>query len=215
MRKLLVLSLAFFMVYGVNAQIGAKAGVNLSVTRADNVIDTKIAWGMNAGVLYKHKIAPLVFLRAEVLFNQKGYKLENLLDDTPDKKILTNKITLSYLEVPILAEIKLGPLYVNAGPYFGYALGGNITIEGGDNVDIDEDIDFDDIDKSKIDFGICGGLGFQFGISKIHVFTEGRVGLGLTGQDEYAKLMNKSTVTDIDLNKNIVIGISVGVLLGN
>lgn len=211
MKKLLMLFMAFFIAYGVNAQIGVKVGPNLSITRTgESVLDTKVALGLNAGVLYKHKLLPLIFLRAEVLFNQKGYKLESV---TNLQETLTNKITVSYLEVPILAEVKLGPLYVNAGPYFGYALGGNITIEGA-NSTIDEDVNFSDIDQSKIDFGICGGIGFQFGISKIHVFTEGRVGFGLTNQDEYSKLMDVGTATDLNL-KNVIIGFSAGILLGN
>ncbi|MBN2757820.1 MAG: PorT family protein, partial [Bacteroidales bacterium] len=111
--------------------------------------------------------------------------------------------TLNYLEIPILAKVKLGPVYALGGVYGAYALNGKneISVLG---ITDSQDINFDDSEISKLDYGMTFGLGVQVGLGPVHVFAQADYSFGL-------KNINTS---DGDAAKNNVIGVSVGILLG-
>ena len=76
------------------------------------------------------------------------------------------KFNLNYLEVPVLAVIKLGgAAELHFGPYWSYLLSANIDYDG--DTDTFDELDRDDF--RDWDFGIAGGVGLNFGATQIGV----------------------------------------------
>jgi len=177
MKKFVLLALAFIITHGVYAQkVGIRGGANLS-TMTSSVGDsddfkTSLV-GFNAGLIYELKVIPMVFVQAELIYSQKGVYYEFLNGDYKNQ-------TINYIEIPISAKLKLGPtpLYIIAGPYFGYGLNGNTKTKIGSDettLDIDWEKEF-----KRTDFGVNAGFGARFGLAPIAVFIEGRYGIGLS-----------------------------------
>jgi hypothetical protein len=145
------------------ARGGIKGGLNVSNLYVDDVDDENARFGFNVG-LYAQLFSSEVFaIQPELLYSTKGTRTtyDNLLMGEGDAKF-----NLNYLEVPVLAVIKLGSAAeIHFGPYWGYLLGANIDVDG------DTDT-FDELDRDSFrswDFGLAGGLGLNFGSTQIGV----------------------------------------------
>lgn len=139
--KKLILGLAIAASLSVNAQektksstpvtFGVKAGFNAStlskVDQYDN--DQKLKPGFNAGVFANIPVAEKFSIQPELLFNQLGSKTEEreVYYSNSDRytREVDYKKTLSYLAVLVMVQYNILPqLYVEAGPEFGFLLGG-------------------------------------------------------------------------------------------
>ncbi len=142
--KKLILGLAFAGSLLVNAQektksaspitFGVKAGFNASTLSKydgngeyDN--DQKLKPGFNAGVFVHIPVADKFSIQPELLFNQLGSKTEEreefYVNSDLYRRDVDYKKTLNYLTLPIMVQYKILPqLYVEAGPEFGFLLGG-------------------------------------------------------------------------------------------
>ncbi|HET9054121.1 MAG TPA: porin family protein, partial [Cyclobacteriaceae bacterium] len=145
------------------ARAGIKGGLNASNLYVDDVDDENARFGFNVG-LYAQLFSSEVFaIQPELLYSTKGTKTtyDNALMGEGDAKF-----NLNYLEVPVLAVIKLGgAAELHIGPYWSYLLNANIDIDG------DTDT-FDELDRDNFtswDFGIAGGVGLNFGATQIGV----------------------------------------------
>jgi hypothetical protein len=209
MKKLSLLLVAIIFAFSVNAQrIGLKVGTNLAGLSIDDAtsayldlanIDGKMRPGMQFGLVIEKDLIAILDLRIEALYTQKG--------SVQSATGLEINTVYNYFEIPILAKVKLGPVYVTAGPYFAYALSGDIatTVAG---VTVNDAIDFAADGYKKFDYGLNAGIGAQFGIGPLAAFAEVRGGMGIAD-------INETTLLSADdVKKNMGLALSVGILLG-
>jgi hypothetical protein len=136
MKKNLLLVAALFTFGAASAQVSIipKAGLTLSTVsheKTDNFPfekdDVVTNTGFTAGIGFNLPLTEDGFfsIQPELLYLQKGYRI----DYNNPFGSLDHKQKINYLEVPVLAKINFGTetikLYVNAGPSFGYTLGGS------------------------------------------------------------------------------------------
>ena len=198
-KTLLLVALSLLVSFSSMAQIGIKAGMNFAKQSGDDLtgFSEKSLNNLNFGLFTHTDLITLLKLRVGLDYSPKGTKCEN--------GDLYAQSTFNYLELPVLARVKLGPVYGLGGFYGAYALGGkNKTKLSGSEVE--EDIDFDQqgFELSKFDYGMKFGLGFQLGLGPIHAFAELDYSFGLQN-------LNTGAGDEV---RNSVIGVSVGVLLG-
>jgi opacity protein-like surface antigen len=204
MKKIVLIgALALAAGFSYGQTIIPKAGITLSTFGGDDAgDDTKSKLGFTIGAGLNLPLGDGMFsLQPELNYVQKGAKAEY---DDQDR---TDKLTLGYLEVPVLVKVTFGEatkFYVNAGPSVGFGLGGKYKVEIGDDSD-DIDVKFgdgDDEDKYYVEKGT--DIGFQLGAGVIvaeKVMIDVRYGLGLT--DLY----------DDESMKNNVLQFTVGIPL--
>lgn len=183
-----------------------KAGITFSTFGGDDAgDDTKSKLGFTIGAGLNTPLGDGMFsLQPELNYVQKGAKAEY---DNQDR---TDKLTLGYLEVPVLVKVTFGEatkFYVNAGPSVGFGLGGKYKVEIGDNSE-DVDVKFgdgDDEDKYYVEKGT--DIGFQLGAGVIvaeKVMIDVRYGLGLT--DLYDDTSMKNNVLQFTVGIPLSIG---------
>lgn len=145
------------------ARAGIKGGLNVSNLYVDDVTDENARFGFHAG-LYAQIFSSEVFaIQPELLYSTKGSK--NTYDDLVFGEGDV-KFNLNYLEVPVLAVIKLGTAAeLHFGPYWSYLLAANIDVDG--DTDTFEELDRDSF--RSWDFGLAGGVGLNFGSTQIGV----------------------------------------------
>ncbi|MDQ0064771.1 porin family protein [Chryseobacterium lathyri] len=186
--KKLILGLAMAASLSVNAQektksstpvtFGVKAGFNAStlskVDQYDN--DQTLKPGFNAGVFANIPVAEKFSIQPELLFNQLGSKTEErevyYINSDRYKREVDYKKTLNYLTIPVMVQYNILPqLYVEAGPEFGFLLGGKdkgdiTTVKTSGNTTNTQATTFSEkIVKdlyNKFNFGIGIGAGYYF-----------------------------------------------------
>lgn len=137
---------------------GIRASLNLTNMYVEDVDDENLKVGFAAGVYYRSQLSELISIQPEINYSLKGSQL------TYDNFIASGeyRFNLSYIEVPVLANIHLGEsLYVSAGPYIAALIGVKVK-----NVDSDGSTDsvtqLDRDDFNTLDYGVAGGVGFDF-----------------------------------------------------
>ncbi len=165
----LLLSAGLITITVANAQaqerprVGFKGGLNLSNLYVNNTDDENARFGWHAGVYGQLFSTEAFAIQPEINFSTKGTGITygsvgpggiNLHHD--------QKINLSYIDIPVLAVFKLGPVAeIQAGPYWAYLLNAEIR-----NNDGDPNNEFDTQDRRNFDdwdYGLVGGIGFNLG----------------------------------------------------
>ncbi|NJN28625.1 MAG: PorT family protein [Cyclobacteriaceae bacterium] len=186
-KGLLVLAIAFFAMSSVFAQVsgGLKAGLNLANITGEGDYDMKA--GFHVGAFVDLSISDAFSLQPELLFSTQGAQYTFI----PQDDEVTAKFNLNYLNLPILAKVKIGEVFnIHAGPQFGFLLSAKEKRD-------DESYDFKDQLKT-VDVGLAFGVGVDLPMGLTFA---GRYNLGLTDiADE----------NDGDPIKNSVIQVSVG-----
>lgn len=142
------------------ARSGIKGGLNLSNLYVDDVDDENVRVGFNAGIYTQIMIGETFAIQPELLYSAKGAKTE--YDNTFGNG--ETDFNLNYIEAPILATFKLGDAAdIHIGPYFGYLVSAkskstNETVFG----DVDSEGEFERDNFNKFDYGLAGGIGFNF-----------------------------------------------------
>ena len=125
MKKLILLAFVAVMASAFaipgNAQLkfGVKGGVNIaSVSFSNDVIDPSNVTGFQVGPMIEAMLPVAGFgFDAAVLYSQKGLEFEN------------ESMKTDFIEVPVNLKLKLGvpvaKLYLAAGPYVGFRVGGD------------------------------------------------------------------------------------------
>ena len=194
-------------VLSVNAQVrfGIKAGINLpNVTaKSDGTKeDTKMSFGFHVGTIADWSLSESFSVQPGLLFSTKGFKTTTVMQGIS----VDITETVNYLEIPINAMYKLpvgsAKILIFGGPYFGYALSGKAkgTAMGVSDTQTLHIGSSDTDDLKAMDLGLNFGAGVE--ISNFVVTAQ--YGLGL------ANLSPDTSFTE----KNNVIGISVGFLIG-
>jgi hypothetical protein len=190
-----------FAVTNMQAQIkfGPKVGLNLSTMtlKSSGVsFDPKTYVGFNAGVIAEISLPANLALQPGIFYSAKGSKF------TFGEE--SGTISPSFIEIPVnvLYKFDVGGLkiFVNAGPYFAYGIGGKIK-SGSES----QDIEFGSAEKDDLkplDIGLNVGAGVEIS----NIIISANYGLGLA---------NLSPVTTNDTEMKIkVIGFSLGYLFG-
>jgi hypothetical protein len=199
--KIVLVICLMFAVTNMQAQIkfGPKVGLNLSTMTLKSSgisIDPKTHVGFNVGVISEITLAGKLALQPGIFYSAKGSKY-TLGEES-------GTFSPSFVEIPVnvLYKIDVGGLkvFVNAGPYFAYGVGGKIK-SGGESQDIKfGSTDSDDL--KPLDIGLNIGAGVEIS----NIIISANYGLGLA---------NLSPVTTDDTEMKIkVIGFSLGYLFG-
>jgi len=166
MKKLCVIAVLLFLGAQLHAQkIGIKVGANLADAKIEDggvSVDTKSKIGFLVGVSADFKLIGGLGINTGIDFTQKGTKFN---EDFFGVEVST---TLNYLIIParLAYTFEAGSLgiFIEAGPYFGYGLGGKMkgTYMGQTE---EEDITFgsEEDDLKNPDIGISAGAGVYVG----------------------------------------------------
>lgn len=135
---------------------GIKGGLNVSNLYIDNVNDQNARLGINLGFYGQLFSTETVALQTELLFSTKGSRAQ--YTGVINQEV---KYNLNYLDLPVLAVIKLGEsAEIHLGGYASYLLNANISYKG----DLGNGVSQVDKDNLKsFDYGLVGGLAANFG----------------------------------------------------
>lgn len=182
MKKIFVLAAGLFLAGAVHAQspvrFGVKGGLNLSniiKDNGDNNFNTKINPGFNVGVTVDINLIEGVAFTPEALYSTKGYKLTSNAGEFTQ--------TTNFIDVPILASIKLGGSGLNlvAGPQVSFLLSTKNKFESGFGTVEQKSVE-DDSDRFKKSL-VGGVIGFRYDINS-NVDFHGRYALDFQKNNE-------------------------------
>ncbi|MBX0292632.1 PorT family protein [Hymenobacter sp. HSC-4F20] len=116
MKRTLLLLLVLLLAATAHAQLGLKAGINAAVLDGDNLgsTSTKYKTYYHAGIFYEADLIGPISIQPELLYSLQGSSFKDALGNYNAK--------LHYLNLPVLAKVTVGPVFVEAGPQFGFLL---------------------------------------------------------------------------------------------
>ncbi|HEY4651612.1 MAG TPA: porin family protein, partial [Pontibacter sp.] len=174
MKKLLfIFSIMLAGATAAQAQsgIGIRGGANLSNLSGDlrNEDNFENKWGFHGGITYNIAIVDNFFsIQPELLYSQKGFKNADTEFEVGGLKYRrTGKVNYNYLDLPVLAKIKAGPLYFEGGPQASYLLNVNNETKTYLNDELQSSTR-DNKDKEglkEFEFGYAAGVGLALGNS--------------------------------------------------
>jgi hypothetical protein len=191
--KNLILALSLFFVSSVSSmaqqtpgtlQLGLVAGPSHVFFDRDYVpygnvtISSDIRW--SAGLSSKYQLNRF-FLKANLLYENKGYKAEAVMDNGQTSQEFKQRRHFHYLTLPVLAGVHLfgTGFYLNAGPYIGKLLS-QITYESSTGAGDTPARREETRSWEKFDYGISGGVGYSKAINPLwNVSAEFRHNRGL------------------------------------
>ncbi len=164
MKHVILAGAALLLATQAHAQLGVKGGVNQAVLTGRVGEDATYKTYFHAGIFYEAKVIGPLSIQPELLYSLQGSALKG-------SSTLTNTdytTQLNYIQVPILVKATLGPVFVEAGPQFGYLVAANE--EGRVQVrNTSGNVAFRDVNQSatdnykRNDFALCAGLGLKLG----------------------------------------------------
>ncbi len=198
---------------------GPKLGLNLANVSGDDVEDSKMLIGFNAGLMLNYGITDMFSAQAEVLYDVKGAKFEGVNEDGEEEDM---PFTLSYISIPLLAKATFGAsdtkFYGEVGPTIGLLMGVKMDGESEAKVmtgidpvtfqPIYEDVKYKDYYKGT-DIGIAIGAGTVLPAGGMKLLLGARYNMGLGTIAEEPE--GGGDAGDI---KNGVISINAGLLFG-
>ncbi|MDJ0365665.1 porin family protein [Hymenobacter sp. H14-R3] len=144
------------------ARFGVKAGFNLAGITGSNDRGYKYRGGFSAGFMADVPFNELVSFHPELLYAQKGARYSGTDELSGIPVGIDGTLRLHYLDLPLLARLKTGGFFVEAGPQLGYLLGvreeATATIAGlGPFADSNTDL----AGYRRLDVGYVLGVGYQ------------------------------------------------------
>lgn len=151
--------------------------------------------GLQAGFSYQAGITPVFSIVPEIYFAMKGGSLKVNNTITNSKSTLR----LNSLELPVLVRLHVRKLYLNAGPYAGYNVGGRMKIEGtSTSTASSSKLSFGNgVNQIKRwDMGFQAGAGYNFNMKQSILTLDVRYGYGFVniskGIERYNRMLNIS-----------------------
>ena len=179
---------------GMNVGVNATSvnGNAVPVFSEDAKIESRV--GFQAGIVCEYELGKYFAIQSGLLYATQGYIASMETENNNEK--LEVDFALNYLQIPIKAvgKLRLGSsanLFLQAGPYLGYALNGKMVVE-----ENKQDIEFgsDDGALKRFDFGVGLGLGFQAGAVQFDM--EYKLGLqNLSGSSNFDLKNNGLTIS--------------------
>jgi hypothetical protein len=148
------------------SSFGIKGGLNLANMTIEGSDDNNLKVGFHVGASVKVPLNEQFSLQPEALFSTKGVKA------TYDNDFLgidlvngETSINLNYVDIPVYLVYNLSEDFnFHLGPYVGFLLSANVDTQtevlNAININDSEELDKDRFKNT--DFGISGGLGFEF-----------------------------------------------------
>lgn len=198
--------------YKPHVSIGAKAGMTLSSMAFSPSVKQSMNDGTTGAVTIRYAEEKIFGLIAEFGWSQRGWK-ENF-EESP----CSYSRSLTYLQLPLLTHIYFGAprfkCFVNLGPEFSYLIADNIS----SNFDYHNPAQAEGFPttarmteqmsmavSNKFDYGITGGVGFEFYISpRNSISVEGRYYFGL------GNIFPSAKADTFSASRNTSIEITVG-----
>jgi hypothetical protein len=186
----IILLLSIFSTSALLAQVVIKAGVNIASIAESareetyQEFENKSVTGLQVGAAFDLAPSSAFSIQPELLYIQKGGKVGYELNE--DNRI-ESRIYYNYVEVPVLAKLKIASesgngLYFVGGPFVGLAISGKskntVTILGNTTTDEDK-FEFQNDDpeerQKRADWGVSFGAGVKLG----HFVLDARYNLGI------------------------------------
>ncbi|WP_167856988.1 porin family protein [Hymenobacter aquaticus] len=109
------LLLTLFFGASAHAQLGLKGGLNAAVLQGSVGTDATYQTSYHAGLFYEMKvIGNIISIQPELLYSLQGTERKSDFENYRTK--------LHYVNVPLLAKVTVGPVYVEGGPQAGLLL---------------------------------------------------------------------------------------------
>ena len=192
----------------VRAQnFGVKAGYNYSTLSGETSSISTIEGlsGFYIGGLVELPISNMLSIQPELIFSRQGVDLRQGLKNFSIKTD-TSEIRLDYLNIPVMAKVNLGPIFLEGGVQFGFLVNKPKVDSYIANVYLRNLLDKDSY--NSFDFGVGAGLGVKL---NQHFFVETRYTYSLTNVfDSNDKHFKSSLISDGDNFKNSVFSIGLG-----
>lgn len=138
-----------------NNQLGIKGGFNVSSLSAEAVEANSIKLGINGGIYLRLAINDFVSFQPEIIYTMKGGKLEynSFVNGTA-------KISLNYMEVPLLAVVNITKnINLQGGIYLASLSNVQIKNKGG-SYNFEQALNKDNF--KSFDYGLSCGIGGDF-----------------------------------------------------
>ena len=168
---------------------------NYGRSNADLKSSKKNYQGLQAGFSYQAGFTPMFSIVPELYFAIKGGTLKENNPLTVGKSTLR----INSLELPVLARLHCNKLYLNAGPYAGYNIGGRLKVEASNTSDeTSTKVSFGNssADLKRWDFGFQAGAGYNLNLKQSILTLEVRYGYGLVNisrdVERYNRMLNIS-----------------------
>jgi hypothetical protein len=188
-KSFLLLAAVFLLGWTAQAQVYLipKGGITSSNVNFDeDLANQKSNTGFVGGLGLSFPITSdnFVAIQPEILYTQKGFKGDYL-------GVANRRVNYNYLEVPLLLKVNFGEeafkAFVNAGPSFGYALGGrwradnqDMKVKFGTGTNSTDMMYLDTDDVNRLDIGLQFGIGAGIAAGPGDLTLEARYGIGLT-----------------------------------
>ena len=212
MRKIaLLIALTIFGLTQANAQnFGFKGGYNYSSFNGEVAKDNTLKGlsGFYVGALLELPLGDVLSLQPEVIYSRQGAAWEKDYNvPILGKGSLKNDLRLDYLNIPVMAKVNLGPLFLQGGVQFGFLVGKPETSSTVNGRRITEEVDKDAY--ASFDFGVGAGLGVNL---NQHFFIEARYTHSLTNAlDPDNNSLKNARISDDNNFKNAVLSVGLGV----
>ena len=212
MRKIaLLIALTIFGLTQANAQnFGFKGGYNYSSFNGDVAKDNTLKGlsGFYVGALLELPLGDVISLQPEVIYSRQGAAWEKDYNvPILGKGSLKNDLRLDYLNIPVMAKVNLGPLFLQGGVQFGFLVGKPETSSTVNGLRVTEQVDKDAY--ASFDFGVGAGLGVNL---SQHFFVEARYTHSLTNAlDPNNNSLKNAHISDDNNFKNAVLSLGLGV----
>ena len=192
----------------VRAQnFGVKAGYNYSTLSGETSSISTIEGlsGFYIGGLVELPISNMLSIQPELIFSRQGVDLRQGLKNLSIRTD-TSEIRLDYLNIPVMAKVNLGPIFLEGGVQFGFLVNKPKVDSYIANVYLRNLLDKDSY--NSFDFGVGAGLGVKL---NQHFFVETRYTYSLTNVfDPNDKHFKSSLISEGDNFKNSVFSIGLG-----
>lgn len=193
--------------------IGLRVGANLSnvaLSGGVDIPDTKSLLGPAFGIIAEIGANEMLSFQPELLYSPHGFGFE---EESIIEEPLEIEIRYNYLQIPLLAKLKLGSESVGidilVGPHAGFGIG-KITAEStflGEKQK--ETSSWEDAGQKKFDFGITGGVGLSFPAGP------GKLGLDARYQLGLSNIIDEPDEDEKAANRVLQFGLSYLVPIGN
>ena len=194
----------------VRAQnFGVKAGYNYSTLSGETSSISTIEGlsGFYIGGLVELPISNMLSIQPELIFSRQGVALRQGLEKSGIRIEINNAdIRLDYLNIPVMAKVNLGPLFLQGGVQFGFLVS-KPKVNRLTNTSLFPLLDKDSY--NSFDFGVGAGLGFNL---NRRLFVEARYTHSLTNVfDPNDNLFKTSLISNDNNFKNAVLSVGLGI----
>lgn len=216
-----LLTLAFQQIASAQIAVGVKTGGNFATVGVTDFLDQvtpnfKYAPGFTAGVVTEINFGQYFALQPELNWVQKGFRWDESFGvpignvEIPIGAQAT--IRTNYLEVPLLAKVKLGNEfvqgYVAAGPAFGYALNGKLITRPTVFIAFDPiktNLNLDNLNYERFEVSAVGVAGVQFNFNGLKLFADARYTHGFTELYNFPVVNEKIRNRGLSANVGVMI----------